>query len=257
MPDFIIIGAQRCGTSSLYNYLIQHPSIIPARKKEVHYFDLQFQKGNEWYRSNFPTIFYKRIIKLIRGNSLTCEASPYYIFHPLAAGRIKQILPDVKLICILRDPVVRAYSHYCKEVRMGRENLLFEEAIINESKRLEGEIEAFYRDPYYHSDNYRWFSYLTRGHYEEQLKRWFKFFKKDQFFFMISEKLFKDPVSELKKITRFLGLPEYSLKEYNKFGSSKKKTDVISKKVREKLAKYYYPYNERLYNLLGKDFKWQ
>src|SRR2546423_13513556 len=113
IPDFLIIGGQKCGTTSLYYYLIEHPNIAPAVRKQMHFFDNRFKKGFGWYKSNFPTIFskwYKTFLhkqKFVSG-----EATPYYLFHPLAASRVHQFLPDVKLIVLLRNPVNRAYSHY-------------------------------------------------------------------------------------------------------------------------------------------------
>ena len=112
LPDFVIIGAQRCGTSSLYSYLIEHPQIAPATRKELHYFDLNYAAGDEWYRSQFPqfpdTPFDGRL-------TVTGEASPYYLFHPMAAERCASVVPDAKLIVMVRDPVERAYSHYHHE----------------------------------------------------------------------------------------------------------------------------------------------
>ena len=113
LPDFIIIGAQKSGTTSLYRFIVKHPAIAPATKKEVHYFSIWYKFGELWYRSHFPTNlsrynFYKRTNqKLLSG-----EASPVYLFYPVVPGRMKELLPDVKLIVILRNPVDRAYSHY-------------------------------------------------------------------------------------------------------------------------------------------------
>src|SRR5438552_2173012 len=97
-PQFIIIGAQRCGTTSLYNYLIKHADVMPAATKEIHFFDLNYRKGIDWYYSQFPDHYHGRI---------TGEASPYYLFHPHVAGRIKAALPGVKLIVLLRNPTDR------------------------------------------------------------------------------------------------------------------------------------------------------
>ncbi len=84
LPNYLIIGAQRCGTTSLYEYLIRHPRILSSLTKEVHYFDYNFDKGQSWYRSFFPSVF----SKLYKGNFITGEASPYYFFQPLAPKRI-------------------------------------------------------------------------------------------------------------------------------------------------------------------------
>ena len=115
LPDFVIIGAMKSGTTSLYDFLIKHPAIAPAAKKEVMYFSTwyKYKLGKLWYRSNFPTnlsrsAFYKKTTQRL----LSGEASPPYLFYPMVPGRMKGVLPDVKLIVILRNPVDRAYSHY-------------------------------------------------------------------------------------------------------------------------------------------------
>ncbi len=140
VPDFPIVGAMKSGTSSLYLYTTQHPHVLPALKVEVHYFDINFNRGNKWYRSHFPTIFYKFISRLIkRHKMITGEASPYYLFFPHSAQRIYTTFPNLKIIIILRNPVDRAYSHYFHSTRGGFESLSFEEAVKKESERLIGE----------------------------------------------------------------------------------------------------------------------
>ena len=111
LPDFLIIGAQKCGTSFLYRFLVKHPHVKSAFVKEVHYFDLNFAKGNNWYRSNFPL--------QVRNTRtyITGEASPYYLFHPHAARRASMVVPDAKLLILLRNPVDRAHSHYQHQVK--------------------------------------------------------------------------------------------------------------------------------------------
>lgn len=134
LPDFLIIGAQRCGTISFYRLLCQHPLVEGAARKEVHYFDLHFQKGEEWYRSFFP--------EAEREDRVTGESSPYYIFHPLSAERAARLVPGARLIVLLRNPVDRAYSHYQHGLRRGYETLpTFEQALEAEPGRLAGERE--------------------------------------------------------------------------------------------------------------------
>ena len=116
LPDFVIIGAQKSGTSSLYDFVVQHPAILPAAKKELHYFSLGYKKGEYWYRLRFPI---RASQKLLSG-----EASPIYLFYPMVPGRMKKLLPDVKLIVILRNPVDRAYSHYHDTKRKKRETVV-------------------------------------------------------------------------------------------------------------------------------------
>jgi hypothetical protein len=139
-PNFIIIGAQRCGTTSLYNYLTRHPSILPARVKEVHYFDYKSYRGLLWYKANFPMLTHKLKRYIKQKTIITGEASPFYLYHPHAFKRIAQVLPNIKLIVILRNPVDRALSHYIHEVNnLKKEWLSFDKAIQMEEIRIREE----------------------------------------------------------------------------------------------------------------------
>ena len=110
LPDFLILGAQRCGTTSLYNYLAQHPSVGPlVLEKGAHYFSTNYDKSLAWYRSHFPMKWRAAAERRHGRPFVTGEGSPYYLFHPLAAQRVAKTLPHVKLLVMLRDPVERAY----------------------------------------------------------------------------------------------------------------------------------------------------
>src|SRR5947209_20310719 len=147
MPDFIIIGTMRGGTTSLYSYLTTHPHIGSAYMKEVHFFDVYYSKGIGWYRSQFPSSIQKYYAEYVQKQQfITGEASPYYLFHPHAPKRITKFLPQVELIVLLRNPVSRAYSHYSHEVAGGHEKLSFEEAIECEQERIGKEAERLARN---------------------------------------------------------------------------------------------------------------
>ncbi|MBU0638918.1 MAG: sulfotransferase domain-containing protein, partial [Planctomycetes bacterium] len=154
MPDLLIIGAQKAGTTSLHRYLCRHPNVLGPWSKEVHYFDIQYDKGTTWYRTHFPSWPYKCLKDIRRGRrSLAFETSPYYLFHPCVPERVHKLLPNVKLIAILRDPVGRAYSHYHHELRLGYETLPLEEALAKEEERLAGEADKIRNTPGYESLN--------------------------------------------------------------------------------------------------------
>lgn len=259
-PNFIIIGTQKGGTTSLYNYLIDHPSIAPIYVKEPHFFDIYFNKGLVWYRSHFPTSVKKYYAEHVQKlDFITGEASPYYLFHPLAATRVVKTLPRVKLILLLRNPVDRAYSQYQHQLRQpGVEPLSFEEAIEREDERLAGEEKKLIENPNYASFNHRHYSYLSRGRYIEQIPVWMKLFPKEQFLILKSEELFKEPTGILDQTCEFLGVPPVSLQErkedyklYNGASYSK-----LSPETRQRLVEYFRPYNARLYEFLGRDFGW-
>ena len=250
-PGFLIIGGQKCGTTSLYNYLIQHPSLIAASKKEIHFFSTHYQKGYEWYKGHFP----EKKDSRKKTDAITGEATPYYIFHPHSPARIRKTLPNVKLIVMLRDPVERAFSHYNHHVKFKVEPLPFVKAIKAEPERLKGELDKMVQDESYNSYNLQMFSYLARGVYIDQIKRWLEYFPKEQFLILQSEDFFRDPAGNFVKTLQFLGLPEYKLMSYEKFNASQ--YSFMDKSMREYLINYFRPYNESLYELLELDFGWQ
>ncbi len=227
--------------------MISHPQIISAKNKEVHFFDNFFNKGLDWYIEQFPIFSSTSDEKLITG-----EASPYYIFHPLAAKRIFKIFPKVKLIVLLRDPVERAYSHYNHEVRIGCESQTFENAIKKENERLYGQTEKILSGEY--SFNHQNFSYLTRGIYVDQLREYFDLFPKENFVILSSEEFYQSPQSTLNQVFDFLELGNFKLNEFSKFNFGD--NPPMRQETRKYLAEYFKPHNERLYKFLKKSFNW-
>ena len=265
LPEFMIIGTQKGGTSSLYNYLIQHPCIASAFAKEVHFFDNHtrahnFGKGIAWYRSHFAYDLDKSNNKRHKQQLITGEASPDYIFDPHAPQRIAATLPSVKLIALLRNPIDRAYSHYLHNTRasydVGRETLSFEEAITKEEERLQGEREKLLQDESYFSYNYMHYSYLSRGIYVKQLKTWFDLFPREQILVLKSEDFYANPDTIFKQVLGFLKLPVWELQEYKSYNSSKGSQANIISATREYLAGYFKFHNERLYQQLDINFGW-
>lgn len=254
LPDYLIIGAQRSGTSSLYNYLVQHPAVLAALKKEVHYFDDGFGHDLSWYRAHFPLEIQRGLVGYWHGVCRIGEASPYYLLHPHAARRISQVLPDVRLIVLLRNPVDRAESHYHHEVRRGRESLSFEEAIDREPDRLAGELERLTADETYVSFNHRRFSYLTRGRYVEQLPAWRALFPEDRLLILRSEDLFADPAAVVNRVFEWLGLPPWNTGSFKKFNQAQ--YSRMNPATRARLQAYFRPYNRRLAEYLGRDLGW-
>jgi hypothetical protein len=255
LPDFIIIGAQRGGTTSLYSYLVQHPHIAPAATKETQFFSVQFTRGMAWYRAHFASSLYRSYTRQAHKHDLiTGEASPYYIFHPQVSARIAERLPQVKLIALLRNPVDRAYSHYWHVVQLGHEPLSFEEAVRHEPIRLEGERERLLQDARYHSVAYRRYSYLARGIYVDQLETWTHVFPREQILILCSEELYADPATGLGQTLAFLGLPGHEITEYRRHNHAD--YSPMNPATRTWLIDYFQPYNERLYEYLGKRFPW-
>lgn len=262
LPDFLIIGAQKGGTTSLYLYLAEHPHIGGARIKELNFFDRNFQQGILWYRAQFPTAFHKRYVESIRKQHyIIGEASPNYFFHPHTPKRVAQILPQVKLIALLRNPVERAYSQYRHNVVRGYEKLSFEDAIAGEEERTREEKAKVMASENYYSLSYMRHSYLARGMYADQLERWFSLFPKDQLLLLRSEDLYTDPISAYKLTLAFLDvsifIPDGLQREFKRYNKSEGSlTNEIDTPLRKRLISYFEPHNARLYELVGRDFGW-
>jgi len=255
LPAFLVIGGQRCGSTSLYSLLVQHPRIAPAFKKEVHYFTLYKDKVLDWYRAHFPRA--RSTAGSHPGNGgdlISGEATPYYLFHPLAAARVRAALPDVKLIAILREPVARAYSHYHHEVRKGRETKDFEEAVRLEAKRLEGEREKLLSGEKRHSFHHQRHSYLARGLYAAQLWEWLRSFPSEQLLVIDSRELFERARDTLRYAFEFLGLPDFEVpdRRAHNVGSYSR----MNPSTRRELTEFFKPHNEELFDLLGRRFDW-
>jgi hypothetical protein len=255
MPDFIIIGGQRCGTTTLYGLLTEHPCIVPALRKEVHFFEKNFHRGIDWYRAFFPLSLQKYYAHTVQGRRVvTGEATAYYIFHPHAPRRIVQTLPDVKLIALLRNPVDRAYSHYQHEVRKGREPLSFEEATEKESERIKESAEAVHTQDGVDDRDYCYYSYLSRGIYVDQLKQWMALFPRKQILTLRSEDLYENPAKVVRQVQDFLGVSRWDLKEYRNYNDAQ--YAPMNPRTRTRLIEYFAPHNRRLCEFLGRDFAW-
>lgn len=255
LPDFLIVGEAKCGTTSLYDDIVRHPFVREAAVKEVHFFDIRFHRGLEWYRAQFPIKWRTQGTADRRDRLRTGEASPYYMFHPHALSRIRQVLPSVKLIAMLRNPVERAYSQYQHELRHGRESLAsFEEAIEREPERLRGEVERMLRDERYNSVEHRRHSYVTRGIYVDQLENVRRLFDSERLLIVKSEEYFEAPDVVLRRVLAFLELPTWEPRAFVKrnVGSYV----PMDPRVRRRLMEYFAPHNARLADFIGVDFAW-
>jgi hypothetical protein len=243
-PDYIIAGAGKCGTTTLHAYLCGHPSVREPLGKEIHYFDHNYGLGEEWYRAHFPFAPSNRAW-------MTGEATPYYLSHPLAAGRIAADLPEVKVVVLLRDPVERAYSQYqMARNEYGCEDLSFEAALAVEEQRLRGERQRLEREPSYRSHAHLFYSYKERGRYAEQLEVWFESLGRDQILVLRSEEFFADPGGRFSHLLDFLGLPAWappSFPVHNK-GTYEQ---TMSAAARRQLVDYFAEPNRQLASLLG------
>ena len=255
LPDFLVIGAQKAGTTALYAYLRWHPAVLGPSWKEVSFFDRHYRRGERWYRGQFPNVL--RVAAAGRragGHAIVGEASPSYLFHPLAPERVRSLLPEVRLIAVLRDPLERAFSHYNHEVALGREPLTFEQAIEREQQRTRGEIERMKADPGYFSHAWWNWTYLARGRYAEQLEWWLSLFPREQLLVLSSEELSARPAETYAAVLAFLGLPPHRLASYPRLNT--REYGRMQPATRGALAASFAEPNRRLYELLGRDFGW-
>ena len=245
LPDAMIIGAMKSGTSSLHYYLTQHPAVIAPLRKEVHYFDLQYGKGERWYRANFGKA----------GQAgLNLDSSPYYLFHPLAPQRAHELLPEAKLIVLLRDPVRRAYSHYWHERDKKRERLSFEDAVAAEPERVGDDEQRLARGEIEQSHAHQHCTYLARGRYAEQLERWLRFYPRERLLVLQFEDLGRAPMVTLHRTLEYLGLP--ALGRVKLEPRNARKYPPIKPATAERLREYFAPHNAALEGLLGEPVRW-
>ena len=258
LPDYLLIGGQRCGTTSLQGVLGEHPNLTSARlMKGVHYFDTAYDRGLPWYRTHFPTRVYADLTKRRTGSPLLVgEASPYYLFHPLALDRIRADLPGIKLVALLRDPVERTLSHYKHEVRRGNEPLELEAALDMEEARLAGEAERIVRDqPEYNSFPHQTFSYAARSRYADQVRRLLELFDHRSVLILQSEAFFADPEPVYTRVLEFLGAPSWLPATFPKENATPDTS--VPDHIRRRLVDQFKAPNEELFAIIGERFGWQ
>lgn len=280
-PDFLIIGAQKCGTTALYMYLSHHKQIVSGRCKEIHFFDqdANYRKGSFWYHLHFPHV------DEITLETLAFEATPYYLYYPPVAQRIYEYDPHLKLIILLRNPVDRAYSAWNMFRRLAVDGTVQEllETIQAEkqsaSTRIFADINPEARDGllrFFLADGPQSFAEATKkeieqieagvlmpypnfvhcGLYVQQLERYLTYFKRQQIHIIDSQRLRTNPVQILDEVTQFLNLPDHDWRQENLAETRAAYQSPVDKKTRRWLQAFYQPYNEQLYELVEHDFNW-
>ncbi|MGD9957851.1 sulfotransferase domain-containing protein [Nocardioides sp.] len=250
LPDFLVIGGQRCGTTSLFRALMDHPQIErPTMHKGVNYFDLNYDQGEAWYRAHFP-------MRAAAADTHVFDASGYYMFHPLAAERIGADLPGIKVIAMVRDPVERAYSAYKHEFARGFEwEKSFERALELEDARLEGEIERMVADPTYASFNHRHHAYRRRGEYARLLEPFIKALGRDNVLVIESESFWSEPEKEYARVNAFLDVSSFVPDKFERYNARPGRG--LSPEVRAELEAHFAPHDAALGDLLGHAPVWR
>ena len=274
LPDFLIIGGAKSGTTSLFAHLVEHPNIIPGSMKEMFFFQYLSNNKTSFYRSHFP---------IKRKNLITCDSTSSYFVHPLIPARVHKLLPSVKLIVVLRNPVERAYSEFHYTVTLGSElTENFEDVIKSELKRIE--IGNKKPELKIENTNYKHFtfSHLRDGLYAQHLERWLKFFSKEQLLVLHTKDLYTNLDQTLAETFEFLNLPKYQIEnrieknkidkirplaghEQNVYKNIDSKTRTLfnvqnypemKPETRKFLQDFFRPHNEKLFKMIGKRFDW-
>ncbi|MGP3913930.1 sulfotransferase domain-containing protein [Nonomuraea sp. 10N515B] len=259
LPSFLITGAQRCGTTSLYRALAQHPLLLkPVLHKGVHYFDVAYWHGLSWYQAHFPLRVGATLVgRRYGGLPLAFESSPYYLFHPLAGERIAADLPDVKLIVLVRDPVERACSAHAHELARGFETEShLEYAIELEEGRLAGAEALLRASPYALHHSHRHHAYVARGRYADQLDRLEPLIGRDRMLVLDSHRFFRHPEQVYDRVLEFLGVPHLGypvFEQHNGRALPRPVPHVLGRALRE----HFEPYDARLVRWLGEEPSWR
>jgi hypothetical protein len=251
LPNALIAGGQRCGTTSMYRALIQHPAVLRAvGRKGVHYFDTAYDRGPQWYRSHFPL---QRTVARVRQDTgstpVVLESSPYYGFHPLAATRIDADLPGVKLIVLIRDPVERAYSAHAHEFARGFETETFERALALEPERLKGQDERLVNEPFSVSLDHQHHAYVARGQYVELLRRLAGIVGRERLHVVDSHRFFAEPEKSWADALSFLGLATGGDPVFERHNARPR--SPMSDELRRRLEEHFRPWDDELIEWLG------
>lgn len=267
LPDFLMIGAKRGGTTSFYFDLLDHPGVValypppipllkPVPTKGVHYFDSNATRSARWYRSYMPTTAVRRRrARRIGDRVVAGEASPFYLFHPAAAERAHALVPHVKLIAVLRNPVDRTYSHWKERRRSAAEPLEFLEALQAEPERLRGERERLIADRSYASYAYEQQSYVSQSMYAEALTPWLERFGRERLLVLASEDYYRDPDSVLRDAHAFLGLVPRQTSTARLLNEAP--GSELDAATRSTLASRFQEPNAALERLVGQSFPWK
>ncbi|HEY6738265.1 MAG TPA: sulfotransferase [Actinopolymorphaceae bacterium] len=265
LPSVLLAGGQRCGSTSLHRALTAHPMVVGARfHKGVNYFDLEYDRGEQWYRGHFPTEAAARR-QVARdaaragldptGAPVVMESSGYYLYHPLALPRIATDLPDVRVIVMLREPVERAHSAYKHAVARGFETESFERALELEPERLAGEEEKLATVPGYRSHAHRHWAYVTRGHYVEQVRRLYATIGPERVYILDAERFFASPEESYAEVLDFLDLPAWFPPAFEQHNA--RPGAAMSELLRRELTEHFRPYDDELEKLLGRPLAWR
>ncbi len=252
----MLIGGQKCGTTSLYRYLEAHPDVAWSTPKEVHFFDKHYRRGLDFYRSHFPSRLEAGVSRWVRGRRLLVgEGTPEYLVHPHAPRRASRTLPGARFVVLVRNPVDRAWSHYRMTVRKGRATRSFEESIASQIERLGStaiDLKKEWKFRYAEAGDR---AYLAKGIYADGLANWWRRLPRERFLVLHSADLFARPEETYASVLSFLGLRPWQPESFGRFNAER--VASLDPALRRRLADFFRPHNERLFDLIGRRFDWE
>ncbi len=253
LPDFLIIGAAKSGTTSLFSYLSEHPLVCPPVTKEIRYFAYHSDRSPNWYRAHFPLRHdIARTGRARGGTAITGDGTPAYLSHPQAAARASALVPDARLVAVLRNPVDRAISAYHFARKYHREERSIEEAFAENFRWCELDVPNKVHDQFPEGPFPR-HNYVLRGHYAEGLEGWLRFYDREQLLVIETETVSRNG-DGFARVLDHLGLPTWQPASYPEHNAGSYAPAPDS--VRDALARHFEPRNEALWELLGEDFGW-
>ena len=253
LPDFLVIGAKRCGTTSLFYHLPEHPCISKSPHDNMGFFNDNFHLGVNWYKSFFPTIFTRNKIKSEFGNFLAFDVTTTYMEEESTANNVYQIKPNMKIIVILRNPVDRAYSQYHLNLREKAEKRSFEDAMEENMNELNKESHERYeiKPKFSVEEN----NYLKKGLYAQQLRHWLNIFPMESMLILSTEEFESNQQVIYNKIFEFLNISQFEVKNTEKM--EKGSYPQMKSETRSLLLDYFRSHNNELFKLINKKFDWE
>ena len=256
LPSFLIAGVQKGGTTSLFDYLAQHPSVIPPIQKETYFTYTYHDDPDRAFRSFFPLQSeLNELAKQTGGPTMTGEATPETMFTARTATRAHHAAPDAKIVALIREPIARAYSHHKHNMRHKLETVAdFDRAIDLEAERTEAALARFESDErgvFDRTLNDQ--TYMVRGRYAEQVERLYNLWGRDKVLVIASERFFAETPTVYAEILAFLGLPPH---DANLKAKNVNTYDPIKPETRERLQPTVGPWNAKLNEVLGRDIGW-
>ena len=249
LPDFLVIGGKRCGTTTLFEFLRQHPGIANPPFDHMGFFDDNYRLGINYYKSFFPLKNKKN------GLILNYDVTTSYLTSPHVPERMYEHMPNVKLIILLRNPTSRAWSEYNSNLREKPNLDTFESYIEDEFNDLKNYnfLDKVKNNDYNLIDPTK--NFLKKGIYVNYLKKWFNLFPRENFLILPTETFAKDENFVFKKIFEFLNLPYHEIKNLKRMEKVVYK-NTLNPETKIKLDKFFEPLNKDLFELIDQKFAW-